>query len=1060
MSRFLPALVKKFFLHRRLFAHRIGSAGLAALGFLAQCALVLLALGVPQSWAVDRSAWTEGADTTFHSAIVTSAPVNVFVRAPDGFLWLGMQDGLSRWDGYHQKRYSSDPTMPGALPSPDIQALHLDPRGTLWVGTAAGLARYDPVADHFNVPFKEGDLKDGYVHNIASDASNHLWVGAADGLHRVDLDTLRVHSHGDLAGRLGLPAGLVQALLVDRQQRLWAIMPQGLYLQPNADGRFHKVNLPQAGRKPAVATQIAQDSAGRIWVATASREIYLALGDDDGRWTRLKDLIPAATALLTAHGARTLCEVRPGEMWIATDDGILQVNVDQHWVRRAAHRERMAGSLPDDYVFTLYADGNGLVWMSTNVSVAYSVIEQRGLLTFWGRDAGPPRPAYSDVTQVLTHPNGTIWYGLVSGGIDIFSPGDGRVRHVRPSDRDPAHFLPTDRLNSLELGPGGSVYIGTRHGLYRADDKGGAVTRLGIPGRPDVQPVETLRFRDERLWLGGDDGLWGLRPAKAARMEVTAHLGPQELGAHTVWQIYPDEDGQTLWIGAGTGAMAVHVPTMSVKRLAPETANHLGVPRGHVTSILTDRLGRLWLGLYGLGVRIVDLHAPDGPRVIRRITKAEGLPHDGINQMLLDDAGDIWLSTDEGLARINAQDLQVTTFTAADGLGILGYWAGAGARTADGLLVFGGVNGTTVVDPRAVREPKDKPRLVVTEVRTGEADAAMAAPMAHGRLTIPPGQRALMVEYAVLDFAAPAENRYEYRLQGLDRTWKSTPPDRRLAAYTNLPPGQYVLELRGADRHKRWTATTEIPVDVPPAWHETVWLKLAIGALLLGGMAAVMHARTVLLRQRQRELQVLVEQRTEQLQASQRQLEQLAYFDPLTELGNRRLFSDELRRLLSTHQRDGGRFALLLIDLNRFKPINDTYGHDAGDAVLVAVARRLQQAVREADRVARLGGDEFGVLLEGTDSEAAVSAAKRRIAEALAPPIIHAGRSLHVSASLGAAVFPQEGVDCDTLFKAADTAMYRAKHRTESGAPQEMGALVAHGTSAGDGGGVGPPELV
>jgi len=185
----------------------------------------------------------------------------------------------------------------------------------------------------------------------------------------------------------------------------------------------------------------------------------------------------------------------------------------------------------------------------------------------------------------------------------------------------------------------------------------------------------------------------------------------------------------------------------------------------------------------------------------------------------------------------------------------------------------------------------------------------------------------------------------------------------------------------------------------------------------------------MLLRQRQRELQALVDRRTQELQASHRQMERLAFRDPLTELGNRRQFNETLRQLRANHARSGGVFGLLLLDLDKFKPVNDTHGHDAGDAVLVEVARRLAGAVREGDLVARLGGDEFGVLLEGIAGREAARAAVQRIEEALAAPIRHGELALVVGASAGLALYPEDGAEVEALFKRADDALYRAKER-------------------------------
>lgn len=154
----------------------------------------------------------------------------------------------------------------------------------------------------------------------------------------------------------------------------------------------------------------------------------------------------------------------------------------------------------------------------------------------------------------------------------------------------------------------------------------------------------------------------------------------------------------------------------------------------------------------------------------------------------------------------------------------------------------------------------------------------------------------------------------------------------------------------------------------------------------------------------------------------------LAFHDPLTQLPNRRLFDDRLEQAMREASRCHLMLAVLLIDLDGFKRINDGFGHAAGDAVLKAVAERLCLAVRECDTVARLGGDEFVVLLkEVSGGEGAVQVAEK-IHQNLAHPVPFDGEKLDVSASIGIALYPRHGVSAPELLAQADAAMYRGKH--------------------------------
>jgi diguanylate cyclase (GGDEF)-like protein/hemerythrin-like metal-binding protein/PAS domain S-box-containing protein len=158
-----------------------------------------------------------------------------------------------------------------------------------------------------------------------------------------------------------------------------------------------------------------------------------------------------------------------------------------------------------------------------------------------------------------------------------------------------------------------------------------------------------------------------------------------------------------------------------------------------------------------------------------------------------------------------------------------------------------------------------------------------------------------------------------------------------------------------------------------------------------------------------------------------RQLKYLAFYDPLTELPNRSLFYDRLGQALARGNRDREPFALLMLDLDGFKAVNDAHGHETGDALLRAAGRRFQRCVRESDTVARMGGDEFVVLLTRVrDAEAAIVVA-RKILVALGEPFLLAGRECRVGASIGICMSPEDGDHMETLLGRADAAMYESK---------------------------------
>ena len=1003
----------------------------AVLGLVVSCGAAAIEAG-------ETAAWAARSDAVFSRDLTEALSIIDLVQDRDGFLWLATQSGLGRWDGYKLRRYVGDIGTPGALPDSYLLALYLDGKGRLWVGTnAGGLVRYDASSDRFSSPLTgQAALTRNSVFAMLDDGQGAMWVGTGGGLDLLDPQHGTVVRHAALAGPRGLPDSSVQALLRDSSGALWVGTDKGLFRQAAGADRFLRVSLPSDGEGEPFVAKLLLDDGDRVWVGTRSHGAFvLEAGSVSG--VPLHRLVRDANAGLARAAIRAMSRAGPDEVWLGTDgDGITRVDTRQWQLRHVRHQVRAASSLPDNDISALYRDRSGLVWVGTDNGLSHHDAQQSAISTWLGGTDDVRGIRHPNVPFVLPMPNGRVWLSVGDGGIDVVQPELGVVSRMRPDASSPQSALPPGRVLCMVSAPSGEVYIGTQRGLYEADAEGRVIRRLQVPGRSPTASVWAVTMQGTRLWFGGLDGLWAVDPAGPHRLQVAAREDGTRLGEQRITALL-QAGATTLWVGTRSGVRRLDTATLSVTRPLQEKPGTIGLPSGYVSSMLLDRRGRLWVAIFGAGVRVIEAAVPAPALRAQRVTSAQGLPHDGVNALVADFGGDIWASTDGGLARIAADTLEVRAFDASDGVGIPTYWTSAAASTTDGHLLFGGNGGLTIVDPKRIIASRPSPRVAVTELRLGEEAALSGYPASESTprpLAIGSGRRSVLVEFAVLDYASPARSRYEYRLRGIDPDWIRTDPTRRIATYTNLPVGNYVLELRGASAQSAWSDTLGLPLQVLPAWNETTWFRAVLVLATCGLLAALVQGRTLYLRRRQRTLEALVaertmtlEQRTLELQQSQQQLEKLAYCDGLTGLANRRMFNEEGRRMLAQARRNGSGISLLLIDLDHFKQINDTLGHQAGDAVLAAVSQRTVAAVRESDRVARLGGDEFAVLLpDTTDMTSVRLVCERILASVAAPSQLHSAPQLP-GISIGTASFPQDADDLDALYKAADIALYDAK---------------------------------
>jgi diguanylate cyclase (GGDEF)-like protein len=961
-----------------------------------------------------------------------------------GFVWVGTLGGLARWDGYRFRVYRADPRTAGALPDNVIQTVHGDAAGRLWVGTsAAGLVRYDPATDRF-VTTAAGPqgLSHVSVHAIVDDGSGGLWVGTDGGLDHVDPMTGAVHRGGD--GLPGLQGNAVQVLLRDRSGRLWAGTENGLFRRDNGAARFVGVPLGGTSDPQPEPMSLLEDAGGRVWVGTLRHGAFIV---DSGDAVQ-----PVAGAALQTQQINAIVEVRPGEIWLGTaGQGIVAVDAASGATRQIRHRPMLPMSLSDNAVRNLHRDRAGLIWVPTNHGVNRHDPGQSAILTMFGASAAEEGAdvASTEISWILPLDDGRIWLGTHKRGIAIIDDSGRPAGALRPDAAHSDTALPQDAVLALERGGDDTVFVGTKRGLYRATADGRRVGRVAFAGRHPNASTWALLKDGGTLWIGGQsDGLWQLDLA-SGRARPARHEPAQPLSDQRITVLARGPAG-SLWVGTRYGLNRYDPARGAVTQALPAPNTPQGLSGGFISTLYTDRQGRLWVGTYGGGINILEEGAGDLAQArFRHLGVAQGLPDDNVNALLEDAKGQVWVSTDNGLAVVDPATLALRALRRAEGVVFATYWSGAAARTAQGELLFGGAGGLSIVRPDQLQTWNYRPPLLVTEVRVGGRPVLAGAP-----LTVPADANSLAVEFAAADYSAPERNRYAYRLEGFESHWVETDATRRLAAYTNLPPGRYTLQLRGSNRDGIWSeAGVSLPVEVLAAWHQTWWARATGVLAMLLVLLAVVRWRTRLLRRQQAELEHKVNERTAELhkvslalEEKSRVLEQSSLTDPLTGLHNRRFLTARIdvevgasvRRAVEAraagvvHPVDTDN-VFLLIDIDHFKLVNDVHGHAAGDAVLVQFGQRLQTLVRESDFLVRWGGEEFLAVARNTDRDRAEELAERiRSVVAERPFALDDGRSLVLTCSIGFATMPfalqqPRALGWQDVVKLADLALLAAK---------------------------------
>lgn len=872
---------------RRLFHRAVVAAALVVVfmaGGAAMAAPSTLLWGAAAVRLSDAYTQEQGLAQDFTTAIA---------QDHEGFLWVGTPGGLERFDGYHFKTYQSTDSQPGILPDNYIKALYIDERGVLWAGTdIGGVVRYDASQDRFE-RVGGGALSRVGVSAIDGDGEGGLWIGSFAGLEHYDpaRDAVqRVALGGDAAAEPAMEQ--VRAVKRDRRGGLFVGTASGLMYRPPAGGPFQALPLPALGTGGRAVGVVVEDSAGRLWVGTDHHGVAVFQYDTGG----VLRPVPPPAGLgsagldgLAKTWIRAMVEVRPGLMWIGTvGAGVWEVDVDTGRIEVIRHSPLVQASLVNDNVGALLRDASGLVWVGTYRGLCRfdpSAAAFRALFPTRPDDVGGPALSDSAASALALAPDGYLWVGRAESGVDVWDAHGNRAARILPDTSRMGTPAPGNMIRAFAFQNANTgrdvlsgaadvgamaVWIGTRAGLFRTDARGGGLRKVALPSLGADPDVKALLPDGADLWVGTyNAGLVRLDTVTGATRIYRSSDGT--LSDNRINAVI-EADARSLWVSTRSGLFRLDKDSGTPTPVPVRDGDPLSRPKAAIVDMVRDTRSRLWTATYGGGIAVMIGEDEQGTPRFRTLTTRDGLPSNTVSALQIDATGAVWGATGGGLARIDPDTFEIRAYRRGDGLRLRDHWPRATVRAPDGEVLFGTEDGITAVQPTLVEDWIYDAPLVMTAARVGERDVPVQALRTGGArqgtaaLTILPGDHGFSLEVAALDFSAPERNRYAYKLEGWDRDWVLVDADRRQITYNGLEPGKYRLRVKGSNRNGVWSKTElSIPVRVLPAWYRTWWFKTLEVAALVALALLGLRVRTAFLRRRQRELEELVQQRTQEL---------------------------------------------------------------------------------------------------------------------------------------------------------------------------------------------------
>jgi diguanylate cyclase (GGDEF)-like protein len=961
--------------------------------------------------------------------------INSISQDKMGFIWIATQDGLTRYDGKNFKNYSHSPGVETSLGNNWVWDLLVDSEGRLWAASDGGFHLYIPEVDGFTNFSVDKNINgvDGssYVSITEAPNGNILFASQFSGYTEFDISSATFKTHLNEKPSLTLQSNPISDLIYDKVGNLWIASPRGgLRLKRASSTDFQVINVNSKQSIPSdKLRRLFVDSNNLLWVGTEDVGVFVL--------NQALELVnhfrfsPDKSSSFCANYVNDIMQDHKGNMWFATENGLCKLNPDSKTFTRTLHQTSRSTSLLSNRASTLMQDSGGVIWVGTQSGIS----RWNASLNYFphiSKHGKYKKLSSNSIMAFATDSEENLYLGTWNGGVNILSNQNNKISTIR-SNQLRTDTLQEDNIMSLLVDSDDNLWIGTlRNGLH-FKEKGSTTFKVYSHDENNPKSIsdnaisKILELSNGQLAVatyGGGLNLFNKKTNNFSLINLPSSMKNSSLSIYIV-DLTEDELGN-IWLATTDGGLIKYnISSQKSAQFLSNSNNPEPILSDDIFGVLNTK-EYIWVatkdaGIARLNKKSLEQNAP----IFKHIGSQHGLASNFTYGLLEDNKGFIWVSHAKGLSRVDAKTFDVINFNTTHGLQGSDFNSSAFYKDKSGKMYFGGANGFNAFNPENVPINQHQPVLRLTQYSQSNVVIPIHQQFREdGVLALNYNQTIIDFEFAALDYTKPENNKYQYKMEGLSDAWINLGTNNKVS-FSYLDDGDYTLKVRGSNNDNVWSDEIVIPIEVhPPFWRNLYAYYIYFFLIISVVYILLKHKKEKLQRQLNHE----------------RRLHRLAYYDSLTGLPNRQSFYESLETFLELAKQHNYQAAILFIDLDRFKRINDTLGHEYGDLVLKEVAERLSICIRTTDmiarcpapskpesKIARLGGDEFSLFLNQVKDQQDIAIVAQNVIDIISQPIKIDNYEVMLTPSIGIAIYPDNGLLANQLMKHADIAMYKAK---------------------------------
>lgn len=755
-------------------------------------------------------------------------------QSQDGYLWLATYAELYRFDGVTFKNYEHH--LANGLP----RILFQDSRGKMWIGTTDGLFTYSQ--GKFNQATIDPSVPKKTITAISELHDGTILIGTQSGIISFDGNTFR-----DRSAEFDVNGTTVWSINETGDGEIWLGTDRGV--RRKTFSYVEQIDTTSGSLKHNVVRSIIEDRFGNIWMGTAG-----------GGITRYRN--GSFSTFTTADGLpsnviRVIYEDRNGSVWIGSSGGGLSRYLNGRFETLTS-----LDGLTTDVVWALCQDREGSLWIGTGGGGLNRLRDSR--FTALTKKEGLGN---NFLWTVYEDRKGTQWIGTNGGGITAWENGSART-----------YTLGTTPLSNIVRtildDRSGTLWIGTADGVYFSSTQS-SYSFKPYP-RITAKNIFTItQTKEKTIWFGTlNDGIYELQNSRLAQ-----YTSANSLIRNTVRAITQHPDG-SVWFGTDSGIVILSTKNGKKEWVSFSKNSELG--KDEVRDIYIDSDSVVWIGTDRGSLRRFYNNT------LTQYTESQGYGAVAVHDIQEDDLGYFWLSCNKGIYRVKKQDLHsiargekehadFNLYGIVDGMGSNECNGGsqpAGWKMRNGTIWFPTMKGVTIVSPQKLPTNTIVPPVYVENVSADGKDLEFV----DNSVNLEAGSNRITINFSALSLLAPDNVRVKYMLEGYDTDWIDG-GNSRTVSYTNISPGTYTFKVTAANNDGVWnTVGATAQLIQLPHFYQTAWFGISVMLFITGIIFSAYRLRINALKDRERELELLVEERTFNLQLEKERAEQANKF--------------------------------------------------------------------------------------------------------------------------------------------------------------------------------------